>query len=60
MKPSVLCLIISCSNVPALAELRVPAFTAYTAPDPNGAKVSKERGVSAWTRQGKNGLWYGQ
>ncbi len=44
----------------ARAELRVPAFTAYIAPDPNGAKVSKEHGVSAWTKQGSNILWFGE
>ena len=52
----ILCLAASITR----AELRVPAFTAYIAPDPNGAKVSKEHGVSAWTKQGSNILWFGE
>jgi hypothetical protein len=45
---------------PAGAAVRVPASTAYIDPDPNGAKVSKEHGVSAWTNKGNHVLWFGE
>jgi len=44
----------------ANATLRVPASTAYIDPDPNGAKVSKEHGVTNWTAKGKTVLWFGE
>ena len=43
----------------ALAELRVPAFTAYLDPDANGAKVSKE-GISGWTNPQLTVSWFGE
>jgi hypothetical protein len=33
-------------------EFRIPAFTAYIAPDPEGADVSPEHGVSGWRQPG--------
>ena len=33
---------------PAVAELRVPAFTAYLDPEPNRAKVSAKTGITDW------------
>ena len=44
----------------AWAELSVPAFTAYIAPNAHGAKVSKENGVTAWTKDGTKVLWFGE
>ncbi|MEY4485314.1 MAG: hypothetical protein RL693_2766, partial [Verrucomicrobiota bacterium] len=32
----------------ARAELRIPAFTAYLDPNPNGARVSKDNGITGW------------
>jgi predicted GH43/DUF377 family glycosyl hydrolase len=42
------------------AELRVPAFTAYTLPDPEGARISKRSGITRWTDPGVSVNWYGQ
>lgn len=43
----------------AQAELRVPAFTAYLEPDPDGADVSSSSGVSNWTDPSLKVLWFG-
>ncbi len=43
----------------ARAELRVPAFTAYLEPDPDGADVSSRSGVSGWTDPSLKVLWFG-
>lgn len=42
------------------AELRVPAFTAYTLPDPEGARISQRGGVTRWTDPAISVNWYGQ
>jgi len=42
------------------AELRVPAFTAYTLPDPDGARISQRGGVTRWNRPDLKVVWYGQ
>lgn len=60
MKLSALLFILSNGAAIAQSELRVPASTAYLAPDPNGAKVSKDTGISAWTKQGTSVLWFGE
>jgi hypothetical protein len=39
--------------------LRVPAFTAYTLPDPDGAQISPRRGVTHWTDPHLSINWYG-
>lgn len=44
---------------PALAELRVPASTAYLDPDPNGAKVSKTD-VTDWKDPKITVSWFGE
>lgn len=43
----------------AHAELRVPAFTAYLDPDPNGAKVSKT-GIAGWKNPELTVSWFGE
>jgi hypothetical protein len=43
----------------ARAQLRVPAFTAYLEPDPEGARVSPRSGVSGWTNPSLKALWFG-
>lgn len=44
----------------AEAELRVPAFTAYLEPDPDGARVSSQSGISGWTDPALKVLWFGE
>ena len=44
----------------AAAELKVPAFTAYTLPDANGARISERGGVRNWTDPALSVNWYGQ
>ncbi|MGA2747755.1 MAG: DUF3472 domain-containing protein [Verrucomicrobiota bacterium] len=44
----------------ARAQLRVPAFTAYLEPDPYGARVSSESGISDWTDPKLKVLWFGE
>jgi hypothetical protein len=44
----------------AQAELRVPAFTAYFAPDPDGADISPRSGISNWTDPALQVLWFGE
>ena len=43
----------------AQAELRVPAFTAYLDPDPEGASVSPHSGVTGWKDPSLKVLWFG-
>ncbi len=42
------------------AELRVPAFTAYTLPDVDGARISQRSGVTRWTDPTISVNWYGE
>ncbi len=44
----------------AAAELKVPAFTAYTLPDANGARISERGGVRNWIDPDLSVNWYGQ
>jgi hypothetical protein len=48
------------STGPVLADLRVPAFTAYLDPDPEGAQVEPASGISGWTGPTLRVLWYGE
>lgn len=41
-------------------ELRVPAFTAYLEPDPDGAEVSAGAGITGWTDPALKVLWFGE
>jgi len=43
----------------AQAQLRVPAFTAYLEPDPDGARVSSRSGISEWMDPALKVLWFG-
>ena len=45
--------------LPATGGLRVPAFTAYLEPDPDGASVSSPDGISGWTNPALKVLWFG-
>src|SRR5438093_12904027 len=44
----------------AHAELRVPAFTAYLDPNPNGASVSEKSGLTGWRDPALKVLWFGE
>lgn len=46
----------------AAAQLRVPAFTAYTAPDPEpeGLHISSRSGISNWTDPTQKVCWFGE
>lgn len=41
-------------------ELRVPAFTAYTEPNANGARVSQNSGITGWRDPNLKVLWFGE
>ncbi len=47
-------------TVAQAAPLRIPAFTAYTAPDPHGASVSERDGVKGWAQAGQGVQWFGE
>src|SRR5947209_2201178 len=42
------------------AELRVPASTAYLAPNPDGARVSAKSGITRWQDPKIKILWFGE
>jgi hypothetical protein len=42
------------------AELRVPAFTAYLDPNPNGASVSEKEGITGWRDPTLSVSWFGE
>ena len=45
---------------PASAEeLRIPAFTAYIAPNPEAAHVSEQQGITNWKDPAQSVNWYG-
>ncbi len=57
MRPFHAALLLLYAAHPHRAELRVPAFTAYIAPDPEGARVARD-GISNW-QAGSSMLWFG-
>jgi hypothetical protein len=44
----------------AQTELRVPAFTAYLDPNPEGARISSRSGISGWKDPSLKVLWFGE
>lgn len=44
----------------AHAELRVPGYTAYLSPNPDGAQVSERSGVTGWNDPALQVLWFGE
>ena len=44
----------------ARAELRIPAFTAYLAPNPEGAEVSERSGITGWNDPALKIEWFGE
>ena len=55
----ILCLLLL-TAVTARAELRVPAFTAYFDPNPNGGRMSEKNGITGWTDPALKILWFGE
>jgi hypothetical protein len=63
MKPIVPALLIGVTSllVPAQQpELRIPAFTAYLGPDPEGARISRSQGITGWRAAGATISWFGE
>ncbi len=56
----ILSCILLASVLSAIAELRVPAFTAYLDPNPDGARVSSRSGISGWTNPAITVSWFGE
>jgi hypothetical protein len=46
------------TNLPS-SELRIPAYTAYTDPDANGARISQNSGVTGWRDPAMTVSWFG-
>jgi hypothetical protein len=42
------------------SEVRVPAFTAYTVPDADGARISQRGGVTHWNNPEIKVVWFGE
>ncbi len=42
------------------AELRIPAFTAYLTPNPEGADVSQQSGITGWKDPALKVEWFGE
>jgi hypothetical protein len=59
MKRTVLLACCLCAYGNVQAGLRVPAYTAYLDPNPDGAEVSAEGGISGWNDPAIHVLWYG-
>ncbi len=54
-----LALVMVCPVLGGAAELRVPASTAYLAPNPEGARVSTKAGITGWQNAKLKVLWFG-
>lgn len=61
-RPAWIVILAACLSAPAApgAELRVPAFSAYTEPDPDGARVSRSGGLTRWTDPALKVVWFGR
>ncbi len=45
---------------PAATPLRIPAYTAYLEPNPEGARVSARSGITGWRDPALKVLWFGE
>ncbi len=52
--------VLGAATVLPAAEIRVPAFSAYLLPDPDGARVSERDGVTKWRDSAQSVNWYGR
>lgn len=55
-----LSLSVICSAALTAQPLKVPAFTAYIEPNPNGASVSARDGVTRWSDPEQRVAWFGK
>ncbi len=60
MKLSLVLLSLLAGSLPAFAELRVPAFTAYSSPDVHSIHISEKEGAASWTDPAQQLVWYGE
>ncbi len=61
MKPlPILLALLFASAFTASAELRVPAFTAYSSPDPGALRIASPAGITRWRNSDQQALWFGQ
>ncbi|HUC85965.1 MAG TPA: DUF3472 domain-containing protein [Candidatus Acidoferrales bacterium] len=60
MKTKIILSLFLAGTMCAQAQLRVPAFTAYLEPDPDGARVSEDSGISDWTNPALKVNWFGE
>jgi hypothetical protein len=59
--PLLRCFALLAASIGTVAsDLEIPAFTAYTLPDPEGARLSAERGLTRWTDPDLTVNWYGR
>jgi Domain of unknown function (DUF3472)/Domain of unknown function (DUF5077) len=51
-----------CLVLPVIAqgELRLPSFTAYAEPDPEGVQITPRRGITGWTDPETKVVWFGE
>ena len=57
--PALLAIFMLVSGTGRAEPLRVPAFTAYTDPDANGARFSAMSGITGWRDPSLKVLWFG-
>lgn len=54
------CVWLAVASLDVDAQLGIPAFTAYLDPDPTGARVSQNGGVTGWRDPNLKVLWFGE
>jgi len=59
MKHICLLSLVAVTCLHAQAELRIPAFTAYLSPNPDGARVSERSGITGWKNPALKVEWFG-
>jgi hypothetical protein len=60
LRPAYLVLAIALVGEISHAEMRVPAFTAYLDPRPEGARISARSGITGWVDPALKVLWFGE
>lgn len=57
--PLLLLWLAGCSTGRTPSSLKIPAYTAYTDPDANGARISQNSGVTGWRDPSIKVSWFG-